>query len=97
LLDLLTARGSRLGGNSGQMLLRFVGRDGFVTPKDIAACLRAVGATDATRDHEIHFAGTFVRSTRSGTEPGDTGAGNTRSGQKLGSSHETDVTERSSS
>ena len=31
LLDLLTKRGSRLGGNTGQMFLRFVGWDGFVT------------------------------------------------------------------
>jgi 3-methyladenine DNA glycosylase Tag len=31
LLDLLAKRGSRLGGNTGQMLLRFLGWDGFVT------------------------------------------------------------------
>src|SRR5438105_14929032 len=43
LLDLLTKRGSRLGGNSGQMLLRFVGWDGFVTSKDVVACLRDAG------------------------------------------------------
>jgi 3-methyladenine DNA glycosylase Tag len=30
LLDLLAKRGSRLGGNTGQMFLRFVGWDGFV-------------------------------------------------------------------
>ena len=29
LLDLLAKRGSRLGGNTGQMLLRFIGWDGF--------------------------------------------------------------------
>jgi 3-methyladenine DNA glycosylase Tag len=43
LLDLLTKRGSRLGGNTGQMLLRFVGWDGFVTSKDVVACLRDAG------------------------------------------------------
>src|SRR4051812_48694002 len=43
LLDLLTKRGSRLGGNTGQMLLRFVGWDGFVTSKDVAASLREAG------------------------------------------------------
>ena len=43
LLDLLSKRGSRLGGNTGQMLLRFVGWDGFVTSQDVVACLRDAG------------------------------------------------------
>jgi 3-methyladenine DNA glycosylase Tag len=43
LLDLLAKRGSRLGGNTGQMLLRFVGYDGFVTSRDVVACLRDAG------------------------------------------------------
>ena len=43
LLDLLAKRGGRLGGNTGQMLLRFVGWDGFVTSKDVVACLREAG------------------------------------------------------
>jgi 3-methyladenine DNA glycosylase Tag len=43
LLDLLARRGSRLGGNSGQMFLRFVGWDGFVTSQDVVACLRDAG------------------------------------------------------
>lgn len=43
LLDLLVKRGSRLGGNSGQMLLRYLGWDGFVTSKDVVACLRMAG------------------------------------------------------
>jgi 3-methyladenine DNA glycosylase Tag len=43
LLDILAKRGSRLGGNSGQMLLRFLGWDGFVTSKDVVACLRDAG------------------------------------------------------
>ena len=43
LLALLAKRGSRLGGNSGQMLLRFLGWDGFVTSKDVVACLRDAG------------------------------------------------------
>src|SRR6202790_3520586 len=43
LLELLAKRGSRLGGNTGQMLLRFLGWDGFVTSKDLVACLRDDG------------------------------------------------------
>jgi 3-methyladenine DNA glycosylase Tag len=43
LLDVLNKRGSRLGGNTGQMFLRFVGWDGFVTSRDVVACLRDAG------------------------------------------------------
>jgi len=43
LLNLLAKRGKRLGGNSGQMFLRFLGWDGFVTSKDVVACLRDAG------------------------------------------------------
>jgi 3-methyladenine DNA glycosylase Tag len=43
LLELLAKRGSRLGGNTGQMFLRFLGWDGFVTSKDVIACLRDAG------------------------------------------------------
>ncbi len=43
LLELLAKRGSRLGGASGQMLLRFLGYDAFVATKDVAACLRDAG------------------------------------------------------
>jgi 3-methyladenine DNA glycosylase Tag len=43
LLELLAKRGQRLGGNTGQMLLRFLGWDGFVTSKDVVACLRDAG------------------------------------------------------
>ena len=43
LLELLARRGSRLGGNTGQMLLRFLGWDGFVTSRDVVACLRDAG------------------------------------------------------
>jgi 3-methyladenine DNA glycosylase Tag len=43
LLELLVKRGNRLGGNTGQMLLRFLGCDGFVTSKDVVACLRDAG------------------------------------------------------
>ena len=42
LLALLTRRGNRLGGNTGQML-RFLGWDGFVLSKDVVACLRDAG------------------------------------------------------
>jgi hypothetical protein len=43
LLDLLAKRGTRLAGNTGQMLLRFLGFDGFVTSRDVVACLREAG------------------------------------------------------
>ncbi|WP_316175294.1 MULTISPECIES: DNA-3-methyladenine glycosylase I [unclassified Bradyrhizobium] len=43
LLAILDKRGSRLGGNTGQLLLRFLGWDGFVTSKDVVACLRDSG------------------------------------------------------
>jgi len=43
LLELLTKRGSRLGGNTGMMFLRFIGWDGFVTSRDVVACLRDAG------------------------------------------------------
>jgi 3-methyladenine DNA glycosylase Tag len=43
LLDLLSRRGSRLGGATGQMLLRFLGYDAFVATTDVAACLRDAG------------------------------------------------------
>ena len=43
LLELMAKRGDRLGGNTGQMLLRFLGWDGFVTSKDVVACLRDAG------------------------------------------------------
>jgi 3-methyladenine DNA glycosylase Tag len=43
LLDQLAKRGSRLGGNTGQMFLRFLGWDGFVTSKDVVMCLRDAG------------------------------------------------------
>ncbi len=43
LLELLAKRGSRLGGGTGQMTLRFLGWDGFVTSRDVVACLRDAG------------------------------------------------------
>ena len=43
LLDLLAKRGNRLGGNTGQMMLRFLGWDGFVTSRDVVLCLRDAG------------------------------------------------------
>src|SRR6201987_500929 len=43
LLNLLAKRGSRLGGNTGQMFLRSIGWDGFVTSQDVVACLREAG------------------------------------------------------
>lgn len=46
LLEMLKKRGSRLGGNTGQMVLRFAGRDGFVLSKDVTARLIAEGVID---------------------------------------------------
>jgi 3-methyladenine DNA glycosylase Tag len=56
LLEVLAKRGSRLGGNTGQMLLRFLGWDGFVTSKDVVACLRDAGldvAADVTSKRDL--------------------------------------------
>ena len=39
LLILLKKRGSRLGGNSGQYFLRFMGKDSFITSRDVVAAL----------------------------------------------------------
>jgi 3-methyladenine DNA glycosylase Tag len=46
LLALLAKRGSRLGGATGQMLLRFLGYDGFVLSRDVTLCLRDAGVVD---------------------------------------------------
>jgi len=43
LLDVLAKRGKRLGGNTGQYLIRFLGKDSFIVSKDLAACLRDAG------------------------------------------------------
>lgn len=43
LMGLLAKRGSRLGGATGQMFLRFIGWDGFVLSPDVVACLRDAG------------------------------------------------------
>jgi 3-methyladenine DNA glycosylase Tag len=43
LLELLAKRGARLGGHTGQYFLRFIGRDCFMTSRDVVACLREAG------------------------------------------------------
>ena len=43
LMALLAKRGSRLGGATGPMFLRFVGWDGFVLSRDVIACLQDAG------------------------------------------------------
>ena len=43
LLDVFAKRGSRLGGFSGQYLLRFLGRDSFILTGDLMMCLRDAG------------------------------------------------------
>jgi 3-methyladenine DNA glycosylase Tag len=43
LLDVLAKRGARLGGHTGQYLLRNLGWDAFITSKDMVACLREAG------------------------------------------------------
>lgn len=43
LLDLLAKRGCRLGGNTGQYLIRFLGRDSFIASRDVILCLRDAG------------------------------------------------------
>jgi len=46
LLDMLKRRGKRLGGNTGQMFLRFMGKDSFVLSGDVARALIAAGVVD---------------------------------------------------
>ena len=46
LLDMLKSRGSRLGGNSGQYFLRFLGKDGWVLGRDGIAALIREGVVD---------------------------------------------------
>lgn len=43
LLEILAKRGTRLGGFSGQYLLRFLGRDSFILTNDLMMCLRDSG------------------------------------------------------
>lgn len=43
LVDLLAKRGERLGGQTGQYFLRFVGWDGYVLSGDVVRCLRDAG------------------------------------------------------
>jgi 3-methyladenine DNA glycosylase Tag len=43
LLEVLAKRGNRLGGMTGQYLLRFLGRDGFILSADVVACLKDAG------------------------------------------------------
>jgi 3-methyladenine DNA glycosylase Tag len=46
LLAVLKKRGSRLGGNTGQYFLRFMGKDSFVLSRDVVARLIAEGVID---------------------------------------------------
>jgi 3-methyladenine DNA glycosylase Tag len=43
LMEVLAKRGSRLGGNTCQYLLRFLGRDSFILTNDLMLCLRDCG------------------------------------------------------
>jgi 3-methyladenine DNA glycosylase Tag len=49
LLALLAKRGSRLGGNTGQYFLRFIGKDGYMLSRDVVTCLRDAGLDVAER------------------------------------------------
>lgn len=46
LLAMLKKRGSRLGGNTGQYFLRFMGKDSFILSRDVVARLIAEGVVD---------------------------------------------------
>jgi 3-methyladenine DNA glycosylase Tag len=43
LMEVLAKRGARLGGNTGQYLIRFLGRDSFILTSDLMLCLRDSG------------------------------------------------------
>ncbi|UTW55236.1 DNA-3-methyladenine glycosylase I [Kordiimonas sp. SCSIO 12610] len=46
LLDMLKKRGSRLGGATAQLFLRFIGKDGFVLSEDVTKALIREGVVD---------------------------------------------------
>lgn len=46
LLDILKKRGKRLGGNSAQYFLRFMGKDSFILSKDVIATMVNAGIID---------------------------------------------------
>ena len=46
LLNMLKKRGSRLGGNTGQYFLRFMGADGYILSRDVVGRLIAEGVID---------------------------------------------------
>ncbi|MBW8639775.1 DNA-3-methyladenine glycosylase I [Hoeflea sp. WL0058] len=46
LLDVLKLRGTRLSGNTGMYLLRFMGRDSFILSRDVVAALVREGVVD---------------------------------------------------
>ncbi len=59
LMEHLTKHGSRLGGRTGQYLLRFIGWDGFVLSGDVVACLRDAGvefSANPTSKKELRLA-----------------------------------------
>jgi len=46
LLEVLKARASRMGGNTAQYFLRFIGRDSFILSRDVTAALIREGVVD---------------------------------------------------
>lgn len=50
LLDLLKTRGDRLGGGAGMMMLRFMGKDSWVTSPDMVKALALEGVIDGAPD-----------------------------------------------
>ncbi len=46
LLDMMKLNGSRIGGNTGQYAMRFIGRDSFILSRDVVARLIAEGVID---------------------------------------------------
>ena len=46
LLDIMKKRGSRLGGNTGQVVLRWMGKDGFIMSGDVVKALIREGVVD---------------------------------------------------
>lgn len=47
LLDVLKQRGTRLSGNTGMYVLRFMGRDSFILSRDVVTALAREGVVDA--------------------------------------------------
>ena len=73
LMEVLDKRGSRLGGFSGQYLLRFLGWDAFVLSGDVLLCLRDAGVPigSGTSKKDLRAAQAQLNAWAQGKRPAD--------------------------